>query len=118
MGAVHYDIGGQSRCNRNGKPSNRRTPVSVSLTSEIMAVTCLDCQRMIDGDVRKAEAERLQKAAPELYEALRETWRVLRAAGLLNLSNGVQLGQTAWYVKITDAEALSDAALTKAEGRP
>jgi hypothetical protein len=117
VSAVHYDIGGQSRCNRNGMASNKRTPVSVSLTSEIMAVTCLDCQRMIDGDVRKAEAERLQKAAPDLYEALRETWRVLHAAGLLNLSSGVQLGQTAWYVNITDVEALSDAAIAKAEGR-
>lgn len=57
-------------------------------------------------------------SAPELLAALRETWRVLRAAGTLNLSNGVQLGQTSWYVKICDAEALSDAAIAKAAPSP
>lgn len=60
---------------------------------------------------------RLIAAAPELLEALEETWRVLRAAGLLNLTNGVQLGQTSWYVKICDAERLSDAAILKATGQ-
>jgi hypothetical protein len=65
---------------------------------------------------RQANSDR-QRAATEgargdrLEAALRETWRVLRAAGTLNLSNGVQLGQTSWYVKICDAEAMSDAAL-------
>lgn len=59
---------------------------------------------------------RLISAAPELLDALEETWRVLRAAGLLNLTNGVQLGQTSWYVKICDAERLSDAAIAKATG--
>jgi hypothetical protein len=53
----------------------------------------------------------------EVLAALLETWRVLRAAGTLNLSNGVQLGQTSWYVKICDAEAQSDAALAKV-GQP
>lgn len=57
---------------------------------------------------------RLIAAAPELLEALRETWRVLDAAGLLNLSNGVQLGQTVWFVKASDAKAQSDAAIAKA----
>lgn len=55
-------------------------------------------------------------AAPELLAALEETWRVLRAAGLLNLTRGVQLGQTSWYVKACDAEALSDAAIAAATG--
>lgn len=54
-------------------------------------------------------------AAPDLLAALEETWRVLRAAGLLNLTNGVQLGQTSWYVKICDAERMSDAAIAKAQ---
>lgn len=60
---------------------------------------------------------RLIAAAPELLVALTETWRVLRAAGTLNLTNGVQLGQTSWYVKICDAERLSDAAIAKALGQ-
>lgn len=52
-----------------------------------------------------------------LLEALQETWRILHAAGTLNLSNGVQLGQTVWYVKITNAEELSAAAIAKATGQ-
>jgi hypothetical protein len=59
---------------------------------------------------------RLIAAAPELLDALRETWRVLDAAGLLNLRNGVQLGQTSWYIKASDAKASSEAAIAKAEG--
>lgn len=54
----------------------------------------------------------------ELLEALEETWRVLRAAGTLNLTRGVQLGQTSWYVKCCDAESLADAAIAKARGEP
>lgn len=67
------------------------------------------------GDLRSAlRAE--QDRSDRLLEALTETWKVLRAAGLLNLSNGVQLGQTAWYVKACDAEALSDEAIRRATG--
>lgn len=65
----------------------------------------------------KAQVDSVRLAcavAPDLVEALTETWRVLRAAGTLNLSNGVQLGQISWYAKICDAEALSNAALAKA----
>jgi hypothetical protein len=57
---------------------------------------------------------RLVAAAPALFDALQETWRVLRAAGLSNLTRGVQLGQTSWYVKASNAEAMADAALASA----
>jgi hypothetical protein len=69
----------------------------------------------INQSVADANA-RLIAAGPDVLNALQETWRVLRAAGTLNLSNGVQLGKTAWYIKINDAEALSDAAIAKATG--
>lgn len=46
-----------------------------------------------------------------LQTALRETWSVLDQAGLEHLSNGVQLGQTAWYVKAIDVRTLSMKAL-------
>lgn len=69
------------------------------------------------GDTECDANARLIAAAPELLAALAETWRVLRAAGTLNLTNGVQLGQTSWYVKICDAERLSDAAIAKALGQ-
>lgn len=65
---------------------------------------------------RDAEIARLGSLNAELLEALEETWRVLRAAGTLNLTRGVQLGQTSWYVKCCDAESLADAAIAKAKG--
>jgi hypothetical protein len=52
--------------------------------------------------------------AERLEAALRETWRVLDAAGTLNLTRGVQLGPTSWYVKIEDARLESRAALSPA----
>ena len=61
-----------------------------------------------------AYAKRL--AGEDLYFALKRTWEVIDAAGLLNLTRGVQLGQTSWYVKATDARALAMQAMTKAEG--
>lgn len=66
-------------------------------------------------DARFRDAEAARAVAAELKEALAETWRVLRAAGLLNLSNGVQLGATSWYAKAVAAEELSDAAIASAE---
>jgi hypothetical protein len=59
---------------------------------------------------------RLIAAAPDLLEALKDTWDVLDAAGLHNLSNGVQLGQTVWYVKACDAKRSAIAAIAKATG--
>lgn len=44
-------------------------------------------------------------------EALADLLKLIDAAGLLNLSNGVQLGQTAWYVKMTDATNYARTAL-------
>lgn len=38
----------------------------------------------------------------ELLEALTDLIDIIDAAGLINLSNGVQLGQTSWYVKASD----------------
>lgn len=66
----------------------------------------------------EAARETAERKAAAMEEALMETWRVLRAAGTLNLTRGVQLGQTSWYVKICDAEALSEAALTQAQAEP
>lgn len=44
-----------------------------------------------------------QGAAARIREALEDVLDLLGKAGLLNLSNGVQLGPTAWYVKMSDA---------------
>lgn len=38
----------------------------------------------------------------EYRESLQSLVDIIDAAGLLNLSNGVQLGATSWYVKASD----------------
>ena len=50
----------------------------------------------------------------ELHATLRGIVEIVDAAGLLNLSNGVQLGQTSWYVKAVDRFDRARAALSKA----
>lgn len=59
---------------------------------------------------------RLIAAAPDLLEALEETWRIIESAGIGNLANGVQLGPTAWLIKCCDARDLSKSAIAKAKG--
>lgn len=63
------------------------------------------------------EYAKLEQQRAALVEALKQTWKVIDSAGLLNLSNGVQLGQTSWYGKARDARAESDAALKAAGER-
>lgn len=63
-------------------------------------------ERGYEKGVRDARAE-----GADVLAALEQTWRVLRSAGTLNLTRGVQIGQTSWYVKISDAEEASDAAI-------
>lgn len=52
-------------------------------------------------DEHRSTAQLIAKA-PELREALLRLVEVIDAAGLNNLSNGVQLGQTSWFVKASD----------------
>jgi hypothetical protein len=56
----------------------------------------------------------LVATAPELFVRLADLIDVIDAAGLLNLSNGVQLGQTSWYVKASERLELARAAVKKA----
>lgn len=51
-----------------------------------------------------AEAERMAEALDGLVE-------IIDKAGLLNLSNGVQLGPTVWYVRASDRLEVARAAL-------
>lgn len=51
-------------------------------------------------------------SAPALAAALERLVFVIDAAGLHNLTNGVQLGQTSWFIKASDAVADARAALT------
>lgn len=57
---------------------------------------------------------RLVAASPELFARLERLIAVIDMAGLLNLSNGVQLGQTSWYVKASDALEAARTAITQA----
>ncbi len=54
----------------------------------------------------------------EMRGALFQLTTVINSAGLHNLSAGVQLGPTVWYVKASDAMERASAALAKAEGCP
>lgn len=60
------------------------------------------------------EAAALIASAPALVEALKELVVVIDAAGLRNLTTGVQLGPTVWYVKANDAMDAAHAALKAA----
>jgi uncharacterized coiled-coil protein SlyX len=64
-------------------------------------------------DRLRAELDRLTARVAQLEGALEHTWKVLDAAGTLNLSNGVQLGPTVWYAKIEEAREMSRAALSQ-----
>lgn len=57
---------------------------------------------------------RLIGCALALAEALQHLVSVIDTAGLLSLSNGVQLGPTVWYVKASDALDEARSALLQA----
>lgn len=67
-------------------------------------------------DEHHANAE-LIAAAPELFVRLADLIDIIDAAGLLRLSNGVQLGQTVWYVKAHDRLESARQAVAKALGQ-
>lgn len=69
-----------------------------------------------EGTKRYADKWRAAEArVRELEGALRELVWIIDKAGLLNLSNGVQLGQTSWYVKAYDRLEAARAALAAAQ---
>lgn len=66
-----------------------------------------------DADV-SAELRRMHALNVELVEALESLVGIIDKAGLLNLSNGVQLRQTVLYIKATDRLDYARVALAKA----
>lgn len=55
-------------------------------------------------------------AGPVLLDALEGLVAVIRAAGVHQLSRGVELGQVSWAVKCEDRLVKADAAIAKATG--
>jgi FtsZ-binding cell division protein ZapB len=53
-------------------------------------------------DTYQREADKLAMENKMLRDALESLVEIIDKAGLSNLSNGVQLGQTSWYVKASD----------------
>jgi hypothetical protein len=64
-------------------------------------------QAALDGETPQCSSA----GSDELRRALSHLVEVIDAAGLLNLSNGVQLGPTVWYVKASEAMDIARAAL-------
>lgn len=54
--------------------------------------------------------------ADELSNSSKNLLSIIESAGLINLSGGVQLGQTSWYAKAIDAVSWCKAAIAKHEG--
>lgn len=83
-----------------------------------------DVENMAFALMREAPAaDPLRGAGPqtvnaELLPALKGLLGVIDAAGLLNLSNGVQLGQTSWYVKASAQLEWARDVIAKAEALP
>jgi hypothetical protein len=63
-----------------------------------------------NGPTSEANA-RLYAAAPAFAEALADLVKIIEAAGLRQLSSGVELGRTSWYVKASDRMISARAAL-------
>jgi hypothetical protein len=65
-----------------------------------------------------AMREALRAAKPflvdDLRDALSDLVKIVDAAGLMNLSKGVQLGPTVWYVKASDAMEYARRTLSRA----
>jgi len=78
----------------------------------------LRCELRGADDEIRYQAKRAEAAEARLKRvenALRELVWIIDKAGLLNLSNGVQLGQTSWYVKANDRLEGARAALAAAQ---
>lgn len=74
-----------------------------------------DCAVGGAGGKEQAANARLVAAAPEMLAALRGLRHVIEAAGLHNLTRGVELGPTVWFVKASAALAAATDAIVKAE---
>ena len=72
----------------------------------------LDCHQICDQrDAAVAELAAEREKVRVLREALERLYGVVKAAGTMNLSRGVQLGQISWYHKAEDAMADAHTAL-------
>jgi hypothetical protein len=65
---------------------------------------------------QQLRAQAIMDASQDLLDSLKGLLDIVERAGLLNLSRGVQLGQTAWYVKASEQIEWAKSILEKAEG--
>jgi hypothetical protein len=71
------------------------------------------CTRLTAAERQLAEQTAKLALADELAGATSVLTIVIKSAGVTNLANGVQLGQTSWYHKASDALADAAASLTR-----
>lgn len=86
----------------------RMAALDQSLDEAVHRVGDLIRQRMLELQAAETQNELLADALERLI-------KIIQAAGLENLSKGVQLGPTAWYVKASDALEQARAALQAAK---
>lgn len=81
------------------------TPEGVKLMSDVMEkLLCTGRQSLAVHQMANEAAQEIEN----LRYALRQMSKVIRGAGVHNLSNGVQLGQISWSVKMNDALERAD----------
>ena len=111
---IHYEGGTKTAREDNAAFLAAVDPQTIQwLISELRAALA-EMKRIMDDNYRLREEHHAIKADRDrLREAAMGLVRVIDAAGLYNLSTGVQLGPTVWFVKASDA---MDAARTALQG--
>lgn len=66
------------------------------------------------GNEAAAKIESLMSVNAELLEALNDLVKIIESAGVANLTRGVELGQTVWFVKMSDGLEYANKVIQKA----
>lgn len=67
------------------------------------------------GEQMQKKVDNLTAQRDELLAALKNLTCIINKAGLINLTKGVQLGATSWYVKASDAMDYAESVISKHE---
>jgi len=116
-----HPCGAKAKHIRDGKPyCGRHDPVARKAKDDAKTAARAAGWERLNASRAKAAAEAAeQKRRAECYDdllaALTDLADIIDAAGLVNLSCGVQLGPTVWFVKASDRLGFARAAIAKAQ---